>query len=141
MRLEMRDNFALLEIEPGMVVLGRGPFVRHAELPLEPGVSAFYVDDFSLGTGKPWLVPSELELLTPDTPWPFPSGGVEVAWSEPDAEGFHRVFDEVAAVLGTRGVGGALKMVPVLPQKGVLLTGEPSSFFGGLEQGRDLQWR
>lgn len=140
MRSEVSESFALLEIEPGMVVLGRGPFRRHAELPTAD-VTAFYVDDFSLASPEPWLVPSKVEVLTPDTPWPFPHGGIEVAWSEPDAESFRRVFSEVSQALGSDGAGGALKMVPVLPQKGVLLTGEPTAFLGGLEQGRDLQWR
>lgn len=131
----------MLETRPGVVVLGRGPFTRHAQLPnLESDeLTAFYVNDFSLGSKAPWLVPSEVVTLTPDTPWPFPASGVEVAWSEPDADEFHQVFDEVATVLGSRQ--GALKMVPVLPQKGVVLTGEPTAFFGGLEQGRKGQWR
>ena len=141
MSAEMPESFALLETEPGMVVVGRGPFRREANMPAATDVSAFYVDDFSLASPRPWLVPSEVELLTPDTPWPFPLGAVEVAWSEPDAGSFRRVFSEVSQALGSDGAGGALKMVPVLPQKGVLLTGDPKSFLGGLEQGRDQQWR
>ncbi len=135
------EPVVFLEIEPGKVLLGRGPFRRFASLPEGAGVSAFYVDDFSLEASEPWLVPAEVEELTPDTPWPFPSGGVEVAWSKADEAGFRRVFGEVSRTLGSGACGGALKMVPVLPQKGVVLTGEPTAFLGELEIGRESQWR
>jgi len=132
----MPDSFALLETSPGTVVLGHGPFEQHAEAP-ESG-TAFYVDDFGLSSSLPWYVPAEVEVLTPDTPWPFEGRSSEVAWSEPDAGGFRTVFAEVAEAIGSLGV---LKMVPVLPQRGVLISGDHRSFLAGLEQGREWQWR
>ncbi|HSN68993.1 MAG TPA: chorismate-binding protein, partial [Thermoanaerobaculia bacterium] len=118
----MRD-FALIQVAPGRLLVGWGPFRR---LPrLEPGLPCFYITDYFLDCGNPWHVPAEWEVISagelvsrlgrPDS--------LTVDWARIDDASLQSLFRSAHSAVS----GGELrKVVPVVFEEGKIRDGDPA---------------
>jgi menaquinone-specific isochorismate synthase len=115
-------DLAFFRPPTGPAWLGIGPFVALAECPNE---SAFYINSFDLDDPCPWKVPSRLIRIGSSADLAAAVGASEpctVRWVKPSTEGFKMVFRRIRRDV----LAGRLhKMVPVLTERGDLLTGHP----------------
>lgn len=89
-RLGIGDEI-LFDLGGGRLVRGIGPFQRVAQAPA--GAWAFYVNDFALSDGNPWLIPSRMDFVCESGM--VHEGGLDVHWKEPVKSSFCAVFDEI----------------------------------------------
>jgi len=112
------EDYAFLEMEDGSLTLGLGPFREQAHAPSSG--TAFYCNRFGLDDPCPWKVPTEV-LRVARLPADFGSGKTpSVAWESPSPDPFERVFASIQREIAS---GHALKLVPVVTQKGVVEAG------------------
>lgn len=124
------SDYALMKNARGDYVLGLGPFDEVEELSDEE--SAFYVNDFSLSSPKPWKIPRSVEYIE------FPYGeakGISAEWRSPQLEGFTNVFSEVSKAIKN---GDIQKSVPVVTEFGKLVEGKPEELIFSLSPDADL---
>lgn len=118
----------LLRLPDGRAWIGEGPFESLDRIPDEG--AAFYVNDFELSDPRPWKRPARLIELAPGE-WPEACGAEAeptVAWTKPRPEWFKMAFRRIRKdVLAHR----LEKMVPVVTERGTLLSG---AFSGLLEK-------
>lgn len=114
-----------LRVEAGRWICGIGPFRRSASPP--EGGTAFYVNDFSLGAGEPWLVPARV-WEADFSPLPCGPPEVEIDWKHLARGAFEQVFEEVMAELKA---GRLQKAVLALAERGRLLHTPGSRLLAG----------
>ena len=103
------QSFALLKDSQGNLIYGKGPFTRSPE-PLNEGIS-FYLNDFTLTSDTPWLIPSEFEYLDSNKLANLtPSNVKGFEWSNPSMELFTEQFHKIEESMRFNGL---LKTVPV----------------------------
>jgi menaquinone-specific isochorismate synthase len=117
-------DLALFRLPDGRAWLGAGPFEELAAPPPDGG--CFYVNDFDLSDPLPWKRPARLlevnaEGLAAAAGW----NGAQpphITWAKPVTEWFKMAFRRIRReVLGRR----LEKMVPVLTERGEIVTGHP----------------
>ena len=116
----MRD-FALIQLTPGRLLVGWGPFRSDPEPPAPP---AFYINDFFLSSERPWKSPARWEVVEsarlPELLSPAHLPPIE--WDPVDDDSFQSLFDAAhSAVLR----GEFDKIVPVEFQTGRLAAATP----------------
>lgn len=114
----MRD-FALIQLTPGRLLVGWGPFRSDPEPPAAP---AFYINDFFLSSDRPWKSPARWDIVDaaglPDLLGPALRPPVE--WDPVDDASFQSLFSAAhSAVLR----GEFDKIVPVEFETGRLTDG------------------
>lgn len=112
----MHDDFAFIQVSPGRVFIGFGPFEA---LPFRrPGHPAFFVTDFFLDEARPWMHPAEwAEVPIGELAARFESSPVEADWTpSPDAI-FEALF---ASAMEGMERGDFKKIVPVIFEEGRL---------------------
>ena len=120
----MRD-FALIQLTPGKLLVGWGPFEHRSEP--ESGKPAFYVNDYFLDDPSPWKVPGSWEIVDPVQL--VNRFGLcrppAVEWDPIDDAAFQSLFRSAHSSLAQ---GDFVKIVPVLFENGTLTTGaDPST--------------
>ena len=112
-------EIAFLQLGPGHVVVGQGPFVGLARPP--ESRSAFYWNDFELTDPLPWKIPAACSVSPDLGQWasePPPS----VRWRSPALERFTEAFHSVSH--GFKNGAQQEKLVPVVTEAGTLKTGD-----------------
>ena len=128
-------DFAFLRLPDGRAWLGIGPFQEHAEMPGD-GVSAFYINDFSLTDPRPWKVPASLRQVTGADPF-FAYARPRIVWEKPPIEGFKMTFRRIRREV----LAGRLqKMVPVLTECGQIIEGSPLGLIPAILGAPDNVW-
>jgi isochorismate synthase EntC len=118
----MRD-FALIQVAPGRLLVGWGPFRRRSEP--EAGIPSFYITDYFLDSEAPWAVPAEWEVVAagdlaarlgrPDS--------LTVEWTGIDDVRLQSLFRSAHSAVS----GGALrKLVPAMFEEGRIRAGDPA---------------
>ena len=104
---------AFLDLPGGRTLRGFGKFRTTNVVP--EGATAFYRNDFGLGSAQPWLIPDHWEIterttgISPSIP--------DCTWEAPDASAFAEVFHEISASIRA---GVFEKTVPVVVERGQL---------------------
>ncbi|MFT4637603.1 MAG: menaquinone-specific isochorismate synthase [Verrucomicrobiales bacterium] len=124
---------AFLEIGPGQVAVGEGPFTSFFEPPRD--ANAFYWNDFDLSDPKPWKVPNTFRMASNVGQWPiedFPN----IEWQPPSLAPFEEAFRAISAGFGN---GAKLeKLVPFVTETGRLRSGDLRALASqALEHGND----
>ncbi len=101
------EDVVLFDLGGGRLVRGVGPFQRAATAP--KGGWAFYVNDFALSEGKPWLVPHSVDFACEGGVGEL--GNLALPWVEPTAEEFTVVFQEIMSQVAA---GTLRKAVPAV---------------------------
>lgn len=122
----MQRDFAFLQIAPGRLFVGWGPF---EQLPFRrPDRPAFFISDFFLDAPSPWRHPAAWEELEVAEFADRFEGGVtppSIEWQAPDLDQFRDLFSSASAAMER---GDFQKVVPVL-------------FESGRFTGRGPEWR
>ena len=108
-------DFAFIEIAPGRLFVGWGPF---EQLPFRrPERAAFFITDFFLDDPHPWRHPATWEELTVDElAARFDDAGrPKLEWDEPPIEEFAPIFDSARDAMRR---GDFSKIVPVMFENG-----------------------
>src|SRR3954462_1726735 len=108
-------DFAFIQIAPGRVFIGWGPF---EQLPFRrPESPAFFFADFFLDDPHPWRHPASWEETTFDElAARFDDAGApKVTWDAASSEDFTRLFDSAHATMER---GDFKKIVPVIFESG-----------------------
>ncbi|HET7710546.1 MAG TPA: chorismate-binding protein [Thermoanaerobaculia bacterium] len=120
----VQRDFAFVEIAPGRLFTGWGPFERR---PIRAvGRPAFFITDFFLDDPQPWWHPSRweelsiAELLSRVDPAPSP----EIIWDPVDIDRFATVFASARTAIEHHDFN---KVVPVVFEHGTL--SQPGSIF------------
>lgn len=110
---------AFLQLGPGKVLLGEGPFTS-APVPPEFG-NAFYCNDFYLSDPNPWKVPAAFSILADLPPWQKLEPP-EIAWHPPLRDPFTKAFETIVRAFDN---GAKVeKLVPVVTETGLLRSGD-----------------
>jgi menaquinone-specific isochorismate synthase len=122
----MSRDFAFVQISPGRLFVGWGPF---EQLPFRrPERPAFFITDFFLDDPHPWRHPSTWEELTLDE-LAARFEGMEpprIEWEPLSIESWRPLFDSAQAVMLR---GDLNKIVPVLFENGRVDRGDHWGFF------------
>lgn len=119
----MRD-FALIQLTPGQLLVGWGPFEDRAEP--EAGKPAFYINDYFLEGREPWKIPASWEVVgTAEllSRLELAEAG-PVEWEPLDDASFQSLFWSAHSALKR---GEFAKIVPVAFERGVLSGGDPAA--------------
>ncbi len=112
-------ELAFLQLGPGQVAIGEGPFSSVAEPP--ESRNAFYWNDFDLSNERPWKIPTSFTIATDLGPW-VPHDEPLIRWSPPPKAPFAEAFEAVSQAFIN---GGKLeKLVPVITERGRLEGGD-----------------
>lgn len=117
-------DIAFFRLPDGRAWIGQGPFESLAQIPADGG--AFYVNDFDLSDPAPWkkpakLIPVAADSLAASTGW----NGAQlphITWAKPATEWFKMAFRRIRREVLARRLE---KMVPVLTERGTIVTGDP----------------
>ena len=132
-------ELAFFRLPGGQAWLGKGPFESLATAPASGG--AFYINDFDLSDPLPWKRPASLEQVTAAT---LPSQAAlldaqfpHLTWEKPATEWFKMAFRRIRReVLAER----LEKMVPVLTEKGHIVSGAASKLLERVMSAPDNTW-
>lgn len=123
-------DVAFMQTPEGEWVVGYGPFQASAR---PPGSTAFYVNDFNLTDPEPWKVPafhrrgSRLcDLVSLEDAAVAPA----VEWQPVEKHGFKMAYRRVRREIRA---GRLEKLVPVVTQRGRILSGDPRTMVRRLD--------
>jgi menaquinone-specific isochorismate synthase len=122
----MRD-FALIQVAPGRLLVGWGPFRRRSRP--EGGVPSFYITDYFLDCGAPWAMPAEWDVIAAGDLVDALGGpdSLTVDWAPIDDASLQSLFRAAHSAVS----GGELrKVVPVLFEEGSIRGGDPARALG-----------
>ncbi len=114
-------DLVLFRLPDGRAWMGEGPFAEAAEPP--EGV-VFYVNDFTLSDPKPWKTPARVVKVSQAHELNLELEGAippSIAWQKPETEWFKMAFRRIRRDVLSQKIR---KMVPVLTEKGILLSGD-----------------
>lgn len=117
-------DIAFFRLPDGRAWIGQGPFESLAHMPAAGG--AFYVNDFNLSDPAPWKKPARLIPVSADSlPASAAWNGAQpphITWAKPATEWFKMAFRRIRREVLARRLE---KMVPVLTERGTIVTGDP----------------
>ncbi|MDZ4288916.1 MAG: chorismate-binding protein [Prosthecobacter sp.] len=132
-------ELAFFRLPGGRAWIGQGPFESLASAP--DGGGAFYVNDFDLSDPRPWKKPARLtEVTAANLADLTGSNGAEaphITWAKPATEWFKMAFRRIRReVLAKR----LEKMVPVLTERGEIISGSPLRLLDRVFAAPDNTW-
>lgn len=117
-------DIAFFRLPDGRAWIGQGPFESLAQMPADGG--AFYVNDFNLSDPAPWKKPAQLiPVSEASLPASAAWNGAQIphiTWAKPATEWFKMAFRRIRREVLARRLE---KMVPVLTERGTIVTGSP----------------
>lgn len=125
------SDYAFLKTDSGQILLGRGPFSEAASAPAS-GI-AFYVNDFNLADPRPWKIPATYESGPDLASLILEVNGAsqpEIEWEALRNGIFQNVYDDIKREIGA---GALEKSVPVLTERGSLISGEVEALLHSVE--------
>lgn len=138
-------ELAFFRLPGGRAWIGKGPFESLPAAPPEGG--AFYVNDFDLSDPLPWKKPADLAGVTAaDLARILANGslgigaGTEplvISWAKPATEWFKMAFRRIRRDILAKRLE---KMVPVLTERGQVITGSPVRLLEKVMSAPDNTW-
>ena len=126
--MEQSNELAFMKAGDGNYTVGLGPFDEFAVAP--DNAPAFYVNDFSLSSQRPWKVPSKIIEVPHLSELGCCAQKLEIKWDDLEADSFAAVFAEINEMI----VKGVIeKSVPVATERGRFISGNGDMLIGSMQ--------